>query len=109
MVHPASLQMTVWAPVPDDAVDFVFDDRPADGGIFHGERPAKTAALVGLFHRLELDVSDLAKQANACVLHADAAQMAGVVIRDFPPDRELELLKIDLQDFVEKFHEFVGL
>ena len=59
-MQPASLQISVSRLVACDAFDFVLDDRPADGGIFDGERSAKSAALIGLFHRLEIDVADLA-------------------------------------------------
>src|ERR1700677_4486543 len=65
-----------------DAVDLVFDDCPADGGILDRKGAAESAALIGLFHGLETDIADLAEQADAFIPDADSAEMAGVVICD---------------------------
>ena len=109
MVQPASLQMTVFGAGGAMQLTLSSTIAPLMAGYLIGERSAETAALVGLFHRLELDVADLAEQANAFILDADAAEMAGVVIRDFPRLGQRELVEIDLQNLVQKFDEFVGL
>ena len=55
---------------------------PLMAGYLIGERAAEAAALVGLFHRAEVDVADLLEQPDALVLDADAAEVAGVVVGD---------------------------
>src|SRR4051794_3288832 len=42
-------------PSRGDALDFVFHNGAADGGIFGGERAAEAAALVGFFHPAKVE------------------------------------------------------
>jgi len=91
-----------------DAVRFVFYDRAADCGILDGEGPAEAAALVGLLQRRELDALDLPEQFEALILHADAAEVAGVVVRAALDGRQFELREVDLEHLVEKLDELVS-
>jgi hypothetical protein len=91
-----------------DAVDLVFDDCAGDGRIFDGEGAAEAAALVGFLHGGVADVADLLEEADAFILDAQAAEVAGVVVGEMALGREREFGEVDLEDFVEELDELVG-
>jgi hypothetical protein len=115
MAHPADIHRATGI-VADggrglgfrNAVNFILDDRAADGGVFDGKCPAETAALIGLFHRAEIDISDLIEKSNSLIFNADPAEVAGVVIRHRAALRQRELRQINLENLFQKFDEFVS-
>ena len=81
-VQPASLQIRVLAPVAAMQLALSSTIAPLMAGYLIAKVPPKPQHWSVFSMRLEVDVPDLLEQPHAFVLHADAAQVAGVVIGD---------------------------
>src|SRR4051794_33932520 len=66
---------------PLDEGHLVGDHRSTDAGIADRERAAEAAALVEALERDQLQLTDMAQQPERLVGDAEAAEMAGHVIR----------------------------
>ena len=106
IVQPASLQTSDDACVLAMHCTLSSTIAPLIAGIFDGERSAETAALIGLFHRLEIDIADLAQQPHALIPHANAAKVAGVVVGDVTLLRQRDTSRRSTcKHLVEEFDE----
>jgi hypothetical protein len=81
IVQPASLQTSVLAFVAAMQLTLSSTIAPADGRVLDANVPAEARSTGRSSPSAEVDVADLAEQPHALVLHADAAEVAGVVVR----------------------------